>query len=115
MDSSLYFYSHRGIQAFCLIYVDDLILISSSTAFASHIIQLLGQQFSIKDLSTLHHFLGIEATFTKSIIFLTQSKYLVDLLAKANMSSANGVSTPFCSNNKLSLHKGNVMSDATLY
>lgn len=60
-DSSLFFYTHGSIQAYCLAYVDDIILTGNNTQFLSSVLQLLQQLFLVKDLGRLNFFLGIEA------------------------------------------------------
>jgi hypothetical protein len=42
-----------------LLYVDDIILTTSSTALLQRTISALQREFAMKDLGTLHHFLGI--------------------------------------------------------
>ena len=71
-DSSLYLYSLVNVIAFCLIYVDDLVLTSSSTKFMHQIIQSLTCKFALKDLGNINYFLGIEAISTKDSLLLTQ-------------------------------------------
>lgn len=95
-NSSLYYFSSGSITTFCLIYVDDLVLTSSSLSFMQQIVTHLTSKFALKDLGQLHYFLGIEAQSTESGLFLTQRKYITDLLTKANMLSAKGTSTPSC-------------------
>jgi hypothetical protein len=42
-----------------LLYVDDIVLTASSPALLRRIISALQQEFSMKDLGVLHHFLGM--------------------------------------------------------
>ena len=42
-----------------LLYVDDIVLIASSPELLRQIISALQQEFSMKDLGELHHFLGV--------------------------------------------------------
>lgn len=43
-----------------LIYVDDIILIESSSTYIKGLIILLNSKFSLKDLGHLHFFLGVD-------------------------------------------------------
>lgn len=70
---------------FILVYVDDIIIIESDSGLISSIIIFLGSHFSIKNLGPVHFFLGIKLTQTSSGLFLSQSKYIVDLLQCTNM------------------------------
>ena len=62
--------------AYCLVYVNDLILTGNNTNFVARIIAQLGHKFSIKDLGSLHFFLGVEVIPTAEGLFLTQHKYI---------------------------------------
>ena len=75
-NSSLFMFHDGSILAYCLVYVDDLILIGNNLTFVASIIDQLGQKFSIKDLGSLHFFLGVEVIPTKDGLFLTQHKYI---------------------------------------
>jgi hypothetical protein len=45
---------------FMLIYVDDIIIVSSSNDAVTALLQDLQKEFALKDLGSLHYFLGIE-------------------------------------------------------
>ena len=62
---------------------------------------MLARRFFVKDLSNLHYFLGIEVLPTKFILLLTQHKYICDLLAMTNMTSAKACTTPMSSTQSL--------------
>jgi histone deacetylase 1/2 len=47
---------------FLLVYVDDIIVLSSSATAIPQLIAQLGSSFSVKDLGVLHYFLGIEVS-----------------------------------------------------
>ncbi|XP_004295686.1 PREDICTED: uncharacterized mitochondrial protein AtMg00810-like [Fragaria vesca subsp. vesca] len=71
--------------------------------------------FSMKDLGRIHYFLGIEATYDGPSPYLTQKKYIVDLLTRTKMLDANPCATPAATGQKLSLHSGKKLSDPTEY
>ncbi|KAB2625605.1 pentatricopeptide repeat-containing protein [Pyrus ussuriensis x Pyrus communis] len=58
------------------------------------VIHKLSDMFPIKDLGALHYFLGIEVKRSSTGIFLSQTKYILDLLTKANMVGAKPCGTP---------------------
>ena len=60
----------------------------------ANIIKQMGDMFSLKDMGSLHFFLGIEVIPTWAGLFLSQHKYVRDLLANTSMSGAKDVSTP---------------------
>jgi hypothetical protein len=63
-----------------LIYVDDIIVVSSNIHAVDALLTQLRDDFAIKDLGPLHYFLGIEVSASKGELLLTQSKYAQDLL-----------------------------------
>jgi hypothetical protein len=58
-DTSLFIFHRRSETVYILLYVDDIILTASSTELLRHTISALQQEFIMKDLGPLHHFLGI--------------------------------------------------------
>ena len=59
-DTSLFFYHKDKITIFVLVYVDDIIVASSSPDATTCLLQDLHMDFALKDLGNLHYFLGIE-------------------------------------------------------
>jgi len=71
-DTSLFVY-HRGPDTiYLLLYVDDIVLTASSPALLQRTIQALQQEFSMKDLGKLHHFLGMHVQRSGSGLLLSQ-------------------------------------------
>jgi hypothetical protein len=59
-DTSLFFYNKGGVTIFMLIYVDDIVVASSSEKAVDSVLHDLGLDFALKDPGELHYFLGIE-------------------------------------------------------
>uniref|UniRef100_A0A8R7PXC6 Reverse transcriptase Ty1/copia-type domain-containing protein n=1 Tax=Triticum urartu TaxID=4572 RepID=A0A8R7PXC6_TRIUA len=59
-DTSLFVYNSGGVITFMLVYVDDIIVTSSSPSAVTRLIADLHTEFPLKDLGDLHFFLGIE-------------------------------------------------------
>jgi hypothetical protein len=74
-DTSLFIYSKNGVTIFMLIYVDDIIVTSSSSEAVAALLRDLRSEFALKDLGNLSYFLGIEVTPTQGGILLKQEKY----------------------------------------
>ena len=55
-----------------LLYVDDIVLIASSPELLRQIISALQQEFSMKDLGELHHFLGMHVQRCGDGLLLSQ-------------------------------------------
>lgn len=94
---------------FLLVYVDDIIVASSSQGAVTTLLKDLATEFALKDLGDLHYFLGIEVSKTKDGILLSQNKYMSDLLKKVNMLHCKPAVTPLCTSGKLSLQQGEVL------
>jgi histone deacetylase 1/2 len=94
-DSSLFIYHRGSIMCYMLVYVDDLVLTRNDSNFVQSFFQQLGNQFSLKDMGPHNYFLGVEVILTCAGLFLSQHKYVRDLLSKTNMVGAKDVSTPY--------------------
>ena len=64
-DPSLFVLHSSAGDAYLLLYVDDIVLTASSTALLQHLQRQLSGEFSMKDLGSLHYFLGIAVTRTE--------------------------------------------------
>jgi hypothetical protein len=59
-DISLFLYKKGAITMFLLVYVDDIIVASSSSSVIDALLRDLNDDFALKDLGPLHYFLGIK-------------------------------------------------------
>jgi hypothetical protein len=116
-DTSLFIYHKADITIFLLIYVDDIIVTSSSDKAITALLQDLTSDFAIKDLGPLHYFLGIEVQPLHDGLILTQAKYAAELLEKAGMSDCKSAPTPLSSTEPLTLFDGDLLgpADSTIY
>jgi hypothetical protein len=116
-DTSLFFYNKGDATIFVLVYVDDIIVASSTEKATAALLQDLKAEFALKDLGELHYFLGIEVNKVRDGITLTHEKYGTDLLKRVNMAKCKPVTTPMASSAKFSLYEGTPLGpkDATNY
>ncbi|XP_070667888.1 uncharacterized protein [Malus domestica] len=84
-DSSLFVKTVGSALVILLLYVDDIIIIGNDSLAIQQVIQSLTYEFDIKDLGPLHYFLGIQISSTANGLFLSQQKYVNDLLVKTEM------------------------------
>jgi histone deacetylase 1/2 len=105
-DTSLFILRHPGITIYLLVYVDDIIVVSSSDTVIARLIHQLRGAFALKDLGRLHYFLGIEVQFCADSLLLTQRKYAAELLRRAGLIKCGPSPTPMISSEKLSSHDG---------
>ncbi|GKD95694.1 ribonuclease H-like domain-containing protein, partial [Tanacetum coccineum] len=113
-DSSLFIYRHGTNTAYLLLYVDHIVLTASSKTLLQQIISSLHQEFSMTDLGSLNYFMGIFVTRDSSGIFLSQRKYVTEILERAGMVSCNSSRTLVDSESKLG-DDGDPISDLMLY
>jgi histone deacetylase 1/2 len=71
-DTSLFLNNKSGISMYVLVYVDDIIVTSSSDHAITILVQDLNKNFAIKDLGDLHFFIGIEVKRNNNGLVLTQ-------------------------------------------
>jgi hypothetical protein len=103
-DTSLFFLHTKAITIYVPVYVDDIIVASSSPEVIVALLWDLEEEFSLKDIGELHYFLGIEVTRMQEGITLSQWKYSEDLLRRAGMQNCKVVSTPLSTSERLSAH-----------
>ncbi|GJU62433.1 ribonuclease H-like domain-containing protein [Tanacetum coccineum] len=113
-DSSLFIYKQGTDTSYLLLYVDDIVLTTSSKILLQQIIRSLHQEFAMTDLGPLNYFLGISVTRDSSGLFLSLKKYAVEILDKAHMVNCNPSRTPIDTESKLG-SDGDPVSDPTLY
>ncbi|KAJ9566253.1 LOW QUALITY PROTEIN: hypothetical protein OSB04_002219 [Centaurea solstitialis] len=112
--TSLFMY-HRGSDTiYLLLYVDDIILTASSPTLISMVICQLSSEFPMSDLGSLSFFLGIAASRSKSKLFLSQSAFAQEILARADMVLCNPCNTSADTKTKLAVD-GEPIPDPTLY
>ncbi|KAF2290453.1 hypothetical protein GH714_013302 [Hevea brasiliensis] len=90
-------------------------VISSSQAEIIKVYEALSMKFSLKDLTSLSYFLGVEVSKTSNGLHLSQKKYITDLLQEFKMIDAKGVKTPLPLTATLQLNNGTSSTDATQY
>ena len=98
-----------------LVYVDDIIITGSDFVGIGDIIKALTVEFDVKDLGRLHYFLGIQIVSTSDGLFLSQSRYIHELLVKTDMMAAKSCATPCLAYQRLLKDDGDLFDNPTLY
>ncbi|KAH7284604.1 hypothetical protein KP509_34G062000 [Ceratopteris richardii] len=73
------------------------------------------KEFKISDLGNLSFFLGMEILYTQHGVYVTQERYLKNLLTKFKMEDCRVAPTPLEVNHKLSRFGGEEFRDMKLY
>jgi len=114
-DPSLFVLQKFNYVIYILIYVDDILITGSSASVINNFIHSLQTTFFVKDLGSLTYFLGIEALWCIDGIYLTQCKYIADLLKRSKMENAKPCTSPMASNCRLTSTDGTPFEDINLY
>ena len=114
-DSCMFLYMKSSVVIILLVYVDDILLTGSHPTILQQLIAKLNGQFALKDLGSLHFFLGIKAHRTDSSLHLSQAKYISDLLLKPDMADCKYASTPMAADHALSINDGTPLDNPTAY
>ena len=114
-DTSLFFYSRGTYTMFVLVYVDDIIVASSSPQATKALLKDLEKDFALKDLGDLHYLLGIEVKKNSQGLVLSQERYATEVLKRVGMAKCKPTNTPLSTSEKLSSTQGAVLgqNDAT--
>ncbi|CAH9126696.1 unnamed protein product [Cuscuta epithymum] len=114
-DNSLFIYRQGQSVMYLLLYVDDIIITGNSSSLVSSFITCIASHFAMKDLGDLHYFLGVQAVRNSKGVFLSQQKYVSDLLLRFHLHTLKSVRTPVATRTSLSLTDGELLADATEY
>ena len=94
-----------------LIYVDDIIVASSSQNATNALLHDLSSEFALKDLGDLHFFLRIEVKKIQDGIELKQEKYVTELLTRIGMKDCKPSPTPLSASEQLSAYEGAILRE----
>lgn len=84
-----------------LIYIDDILIIGPNSAKLEEFIHKPSSAFGLKDLGKLAYFLSIEVLYSTDCVYLSQRKYIRDLLCKVDMLNCKCIDTPMSAEVKL--------------
>nr|GEV00723.1 copia protein [Tanacetum cinerariifolium] len=114
-DYSLFIYRRGRDVAYLLLYVDDIILTTSTTSLRKSLMACLSYEFAMKDLGPLSYFLGVAVSRTRHSMFLSQTKYAKEIIERTGMSSCKPAHTSVDTSRKLSTSSGDTFLDPTYY
>nr|GEZ61931.1 hypothetical protein [Tanacetum cinerariifolium] len=82
IDQTLFIKKHRGDFLLTQVYVDDIIFGSSNSLLCIEFEALMHDKFQMSAMGELNFFLGLQVLQKKDDIFLSQDKYVGDILKK---------------------------------
>jgi hypothetical protein len=114
-DHTLFIKQKNGKVTLLIIYVDDMIVTIDDTDEIKKLQECLSTEFEMKDLGGLKYFLGIKVARTKDGIYLSQQKYILDLLSETGMLECKPVESPIVQNHRLAIHPDQVPTNKERY
>ena len=109
----MFIYKSHNEILYLLLYVDDIILTSTSPSLITNLITKLQQTFELKDLGPLHYFLGLQLQYHEIGFSVHQTKYATNLLTKFEMTNCKPSSTPYSSLSRLNQTQGTPLPNPT--
>ena len=114
-DSTLFTKQEGSNFTAVLAYVDDLLITGNCMPAIDETKQFLNSQFKMKDLGELRYFLGIEVDRNDQGIFLSQKKYICDILDEYKMTQCKPLKLPMDTHVKLISTAGEPLSHPEEY
>jgi len=101
---------------FLAIYVDDITMFGATGELKEQTINMLKTEFKVNDMGKVNWLLGIQLTFTKDGITLSQKKFVDKILNRFSIQDCKPVSTPISPNHRLkAIEVDEQSTDTTAY
>jgi hypothetical protein len=114
-DPALFIHTSPRGRTLLLLYVDDMLITGDDMEHISHVKQQLGEQFQMSDLGPLSYFLGLEVLHSSKGYYISQSKYIQDLIARSGITDNRTAATPMDLHLQLRPTDGTLLEDPTRY
>ncbi|BFG38701.1 hypothetical protein CerSpe_249750 [Prunus speciosa] len=114
-DHTLFLKRRKRKVIVLIIYIDDMIITGDDTEDIDKLKHYLSTEFEMKDLGGLKYFLGIEVARSQQGIFLSQRKYVLDLLNETGMLACKPADTPIVQNHNLEILPDQVPTNKDRY
>jgi hypothetical protein len=99
----------------CQIYVDDIIFGSTNQKSCEEFSRVTTQKFEMSMMGELTYFLGFQLKQLKEGTFLSQTKYIQDILKKFGMKDVKPAKVPMGTGGHLDLNTGSKSVDQKVY
>ncbi|GJW41484.1 putative ribonuclease H-like domain-containing protein [Tanacetum coccineum] len=101
IDKTLFIKKDKGDILLVQVYVDDIIFGSTKKSLCTEFESLMHKKFQMSSMGELTFFLGLQVKQKDDGIFISQDKYVADILKKFDFSSVKTASTPLETNKAL--------------
>jgi FtsZ-interacting cell division protein YlmF len=102
VDNNLYIKTEGNDLLIVLVYVDDIIFRSNNASLVQWFASAMQSKFEMSMIGELSFFLGLQITQRSEGIFISQEKYLKEMLKRFQMEDSTPMSTPMVTGCKLS-------------
>ena len=114
-ESNLYFKNKGDDLLILVVYVDDIIFGGSNDEMCKNFAKSMQSEFEMSMIGELSFFLGLQVSQLDKGIFLSQTKYVKEMLKKFKMEDCKPVSTPMVTGCKLSKDDESPEANQTMY
>ncbi|GJW55150.1 putative ribonuclease H-like domain-containing protein [Tanacetum coccineum] len=94
IDKTLFIKRHKGDILLVQVYVDDIIFGSTKKELCNAFEKLMHEKFQMSSMGELTFFLGLQVQQKKDGIFISQDKYMEEILKKFGFTKVKTASTP---------------------
>ncbi|GJU74098.1 putative ribonuclease H-like domain-containing protein [Tanacetum coccineum] len=101
IDKTLFIKKDKGDILLVEVYVDDIIFGSTKKSLCTEFESLMHKKFQMSSMRELTFFLGLQVMQRSDGIFISQDKYVADILKKFDFATVKTTSTPIETNKAL--------------
>ncbi|GKA01950.1 putative ribonuclease H-like domain-containing protein [Tanacetum coccineum] len=101
IDKTLFIKKDKGDILLVHVYVDDIIFGSTKKSLCVEFEQMIHKRFQMSSMGELTFFLGLQVKQKDDGIFISQDKYMADILKKFDFATVKTSSTPIKTNKAL--------------
>ncbi|GJS58514.1 putative ribonuclease H-like domain-containing protein [Tanacetum coccineum] len=94
IDKTLFIKKQKGDILLVQVYVDDIIFGSTNNKLCTGFEKLMKDKFQMSSMGELTFFLGLQVQHKEDGIFISQDKYVAEILKKFNYTDLKSASTP---------------------
>ncbi|GJU03303.1 putative ribonuclease H-like domain-containing protein [Tanacetum coccineum] len=94
IDKTLFIKRHKGDILLVQVYVDDIIFGSTKKELCIAFEKLMHEKFQLSSMGEITFFLGLQVQQKKDGIFISQDKYVEEILKKFGFTEVKTISTP---------------------
>ena len=115
VDTTLFIKRRNDEMLVVQIYIDDIIFGATNEYLCQDFAKLMQGEFEMSMMGELTFFLGLQIKQTKEGIFISQTKYIKEILKKFGMESIKEIGTPMSPTCKLDKDEEGHSIDQKLY